>query len=519
MHAQIFAFVAVALIKVCFAEERHDGGSFNNWGAALPNISETFILITTGMNGERIRSQDCAVSVTIEAVEQLSIVSWGIPHNKIIQDGVRCTSDGMMITLNQSMILERSGASAKLLHEQPLLPLANALDGAGIPFLLGVEQTDRMCGKTMTSAFSVLVFFYVPAETTIVNEPTEADGSEFIGELRPDTKYMIVYGGGGNFCKYVGILNSRSISTLSPDVEPTMEMAEESADSSAQVSPGFQTPLAASPMTVPSPIMTTVEASASPSPSLQSSEQSEINSDANGGEENHHEGTAEVEDVGEETVEASEEMSEGPGLLGQPACFPGDSLVSLANGKMVRMDKLKTGVMVSSGTEMVSTVHGFSHRDLEKEFEFIEARTSDGGTLTATSGHYIFKWRKETTLSNIPFDKVELVAMRTVKVGDELLRGDGGRSEVILIKIVKKRGLINPHTLDGGIVVNGFVTSCFTADVRVSTALALLSPLRAAFRMAGVHVNVVEHGISKSMLEWIGFLRGGMNALSPTDWD
>lgn len=55
---------------------------------------------------------------------------------------------------------------------------------------------------------------------------------------------------------------------------------------------------------------------------------------------------------------------------------------------------------------------------------------------------------------------------------------NGNKAQVVSIEHVWKRGLHNPQTESGTIVVNGVVASTFTQTVQPGTASALLAPLK-----------------------------------------
>lgn len=161
-------------------------------------------------------------------------------------------------------------------------------------------------------------------------------------------------------------------------------------------------------------------------------------------------------------------------------CFSGSAEVSVGGGRRVRMSDLDIGhrVIVSTGGE-VSPVVLFSHRDRKVTAVFSALHTSSGAVLTVTKTHFVHIQREGKRVQ---------VAARDVHVGDALPREDGQWDAVVRIEDdVILRGLYNPHTEHGDIVVDGFIVSTYTSAV-VSCAMghALLAPVRAVARLRGL---------------------------------
>jgi len=160
-------------------------------------------------------------------------------------------------------------------------------------------------------------------------------------------------------------------------------------------------------------------------------------------------------------------------------CFPSDATVTLADGSAVRMDALAIGDEVAVGGGATSPVFLFSHADADAVTPFVVATggdSVDGGRevlLTASPGHYVYV-------------NGRLAAARTIVAGD-VLRDAGGRDALPVtgVRIERRRGLWNPHTLSGELLVGGVVTSCYTTAVRVGVARAALAPVAAAWAAVG----------------------------------
>ena len=84
---------------------------------------------------------------------------------------------------------------------------------------------------------------------------------------------------------------------------------------------------------------------------------------------------------------------------------------------------------------------------------FVELALEGGATLTLTQGHYVSS-------------NGNLVYAKDVAVGDLIDYVDGGATKtgaVVSTARALKRGLYNPYTLSGSIVVDGVVASCHSS--------------------------------------------------------
>lgn len=173
------------------------------------------------------------------------------------------------------------------------------------------------------------------------------------------------------------------------------------------------------------------------------------------------------------------------------SCFPGSATVQLESGRTKRMDSLSIGDRVHVGNGKFASVFTFTHKTSDIKSRFVSVRTESGDSLSVTSGHYIYA-------------NDRLVPARDVVVGDFLSMADGSSSKVTAIEESMEKGLYNPQTENGDIVVNGIRASTFTTAVEPSLAHALLAPLRFLSRF-GVSLTAMESG-AQSM---VGFLPRG----------
>lgn len=164
-------------------------------------------------------------------------------------------------------------------------------------------------------------------------------------------------------------------------------------------------------------------------------------------------------------------FTDGTGTITQEEgkCFPADATVELESGKFVSMNMLNIGdkVRVDPSEKRFSEVFLFTHREPHSINKFVVIQAADGSLLRLSPGHYLY------TNGN-------LVAAEHVRVGDtiETVRSSEKRSRVLSTKMTLSRGLYNPQTLDGDIVVNGVRTSTFTTAFQPRIARWLLSSLQ-----------------------------------------
>lgn len=182
------------------------------------------------------------------------------------------------------------------------------------------------------------------------------------------------------------------------------------------------------------------------------------------------------------------------------ACFPADATATLASGARVRMDELAIGDTVAVGGGRFSDVFAFTHADAAAVSTFVELTvapiedtcSAHARALRLTPGHYLSV-------------NGRLAAAGTVVVGDVLVRADGSTGVVTAVATRPGRGLYNPQTLHGDILVDGVVASTYTTAVEPRLAAAALAPLRAAYALGGGWLGTLLTGSSRLA----GVLPGG----------
>lgn len=162
------------------------------------------------------------------------------------------------------------------------------------------------------------------------------------------------------------------------------------------------------------------------------------------------------------------------------SCFPSHSTVQLESGEIRRIDSLSIGDRVLVGSGLYSTIFMFTHKvsDLVSPFVFII--TQSGAKLSLTKGHYLYA-------------NDVLVPAGNVVIGDFLMLGDGTFSSVVSVDVTSARGLFNPQTEHGDIVVDGVVASTFTTALEPALAHGILAPFRFLCRL-GICTRSFEYG-------------------------
>ncbi len=143
----------------------------------------------------------------------------------------------------------------------------------------------------------------------------------------------------------------------------------------------------------------------------------------------------------------------------------------------------------------------FSHAVKPGTFIFVRIATN-AGALSTSPGHFVH------TASGTK-------AASAVVRGDYLKSANGSFAKVQSIELVLEEGLYNPQTIDGDIVVDGFIVSTYTRAVPVSAAASMLAPVRAAYSLFHVDITAGTMGYENS---WRKILcsawRGGQAALN-----
>lgn len=178
------------------------------------------------------------------------------------------------------------------------------------------------------------------------------------------------------------------------------------------------------------------------------------------------------------------------------ACFPPAATTELEDGRIVRMEDLQIGDRVRVAAGKYSSVFAFTHRDPVASAIYVRLSSECGATIRATAGHYL---------------RVNggLMAAGRVQIGDWIETAAGVATRVTEKHREFGRGLYNPQTLDGEIVVDGILASTYTTAVAPAAAHAWLAPLRLVYQLCGLCTTSFDRGAP----EIVKFLPHGSSAL------
>lgn len=156
-----------------------------------------------------------------------------------------------------------------------------------------------------------------------------------------------------------------------------------------------------------------------------------------------------------------------------PSCLSGHSLVYLEDGSVIPVRMLRVGDRVQVGPHEYDDVFMFTHTSNDVVAEFLQIHLENGVTISVTPGHYVYV-------------NDELGTADSVRPGDEMIMANNQKSSVRSIHRVEERGVFNPQTIHGDIVVNGVLISTYTSAISPKLAHAALSLPRILYRFFGV---------------------------------
>ncbi|KAL0106122.1 hypothetical protein PUN28_016094 [Cardiocondyla obscurior] len=164
-------------------------------------------------------------------------------------------------------------------------------------------------------------------------------------------------------------------------------------------------------------------------------------------------------------------------------CFPGKSLVRTEDGGTKRLDEIHLGDRIaaldSRGDVVYSEVIAFLDRSPSERRQFISLNTKSGRVLTLTPSHLVPVEGRSTVFAvNVqPGDKIlvsDTDATSAANEVDSRLRWD----TVVETKLVLEEGVYAPLTMEGTLLVNDVVASCYALVNSQSVAHYSFLPLR-----------------------------------------
>lgn len=195
--------------------------------------------------------------------------------------------------------------------------------------------------------------------------------------------------------------------------------------------------------------------------------------------------------------------------------------MSLGTQNTVPVADLRVGDRVLSENDEIERVFFFSHADPYATPIFLQIQSESGHAVNLTGGHLV----PVLPRSNLREDEwsVKLRPARMVQLGDRVrVQSTTGQgtiwSRVTGVDLVKggshNRGIYNPHTPSGKLVVNGVLVSCYTSSVPVPTARRALSWLNNALQTLPPSL----HGPVSSAVTLLGRVVGHRLLVQSVQW-
>lgn len=209
-----------------------------------------------------------------------------------------------------------------------------------------------------------------------------------------------------------------------------------------------------------------------------------------------------VDKVGEFTITNTKATPVPTPPTPTPECFPADAQVRLTDGTSVEVQSLQAGDLVDGGDGHPSPVYMMSHADGRIDAQFVRLHFVDGGTLTASAGHYV------------PLFDGGIAAMDELQPGAELVGYMKAARVVQRSECVRSRGLYNPHTLRGNLVVDGTLDTSYTRALAPRTAHSVLAVPRALYQ-CGLGAAIAR--IAQDTLG-SGLLNAHLASFLPSHW-
>jgi len=166
-------------------------------------------------------------------------------------------------------------------------------------------------------------------------------------------------------------------------------------------------------------------------------------------------------------------------------------MVTLKGGEKKRMSDVAIGDNVYVGGDEYSEVYYFSTNMAESDIDssFLVLTTTETA-LTLTDSHFLYL-------------NGELAEAGTAAVGDRVTLANGDFVNITNVAKTRAAGLFNPHTMNGDIVVDGVLTSTYTAAVHPTLAHALLSPLRILYAYGHTSFGSKFSAATKGLPVWV----------------
>lgn len=179
----------------------------------------------------------------------------------------------------------------------------------------------------------------------------------------------------------------------------------------------------------------------------------------------------------------------------ESVCFPAGARVRLPCGSSRAIENIRLGDVVESGVNQSSPTKVYlqTHADADAYSGFVRLHFDDGGTLTASGSHYVAVTKG---------DGPGILAMDELVVGSRLISYAGSSRLVVRVEWVWERGLYNPHTMSGYLIVEDTLVTSYTRALAVRSAHGVLAFPRALYRcgLGNTIWNIVHRASSDGHL-------------------
>lgn len=141
---------------------------------------------------------------------------------------------------------------------------------------------------------------------------------------------------------------------------------------------------------------------------------------------------------------------------GDGECFSSMSTAEVENKGTTLVKDIQVGDKVLTMGNEYKAVYTIDHKEPNKQATFVQIHSTAKATpLEITSNHMVFLHGKENP-----------IAASAVKVGDALQTLEDSPSVVTQVSFIERKGIWNPLTEDGTIVVDGIATSTYNMQFR-----------------------------------------------------
>ena len=186
-----------------------------------------------------------------------------------------------------------------------------------------------------------------------------------------------------------------------------------------------------------------------------------------------------------------------------PLCFPLNAQVLIKGSGKKKIQDLKIGEevqAVSNGKITFSPVIAFMHKNEEAKSSYLVIETADGNSIAVSSKHLIYK-----NDSDKPVFASEIIP------GDHLLEVFSSGlmnntlkpSKVIKVTEVTAVGIFAPLTVEGTVVVDSIVSSCYANVIDHELAHMAFAPLRYVYSTVP---SLLQHKSGSDFHWYVDFL-------------